>query len=401
MLPADLKTELFAGYPPEAKKLVGGYVPALQRLPLAYVPSLLREVIEYDFKFPAERRALEKELANLSALSPEDSKAWFQSFAQIQLSPALEASDWVNQPARFVEDLSSHLWTTHQIDAFRSAALDYADRLQAVVHPESPVVARLGVTIIGQGAASAEEPLFRKLRPHGAYFTNVNAQHGLETLLGVVAGRAQAHPIPFGHWYIDGGEAAAHEPALTTVSYGRLAPARAVFAEKIHTEINRPGMGPEALRSLMARMSPGDLGFTASDDAVLAHFQVKLLTEGSGTQIFSTTFVQRAAREALRRAQPHTLLVRFAPRQRPKPMNEMLATSREVADLDPAGSLVDGDMGAYYNWLNLQRLTGAGQSSFLVWFEGHNQAIAIGPSLPRGTTSNEAATLQQLLSWAA
>jgi hypothetical protein len=78
----------------------------------------------------------------------------------------------------------------------------------------------------------------------------------------------------------------------------------------------------------------------------------------------------------------------------------MLSSSGEVAELDPLGSLIDADMGAYYNWLNLQRLAGADQSSFLVWFEGHNEAVAIGPSLPRGTVSNAAASLEQLLRWA-
>src|SRR5712671_1005896 len=107
MLPSDLKPELFAAYPQEARKLIADYVPTLQRLPLAYVPSLLREVIEYDFKFPAERKALEKELANLSSLTPEQSNTWFKAFAQIQLSPELEKSDWVNAPAPFVENLSA------------------------------------------------------------------------------------------------------------------------------------------------------------------------------------------------------------------------------------------------------------------------------------------------------
>jgi hypothetical protein len=400
MLPSDLKPELFAAYPPEARKLVSGYVSTLQRLPLAYVPSLLREVIEYDFKFPAERKALEKELANLSSLSLEQTKAWFQGFSQIQLSPELEKSDWVNAPAPFVENLSAHLWTTHQLDAFRVAALDYADRLHTIVHPEQPIVPRLGITVIGQGAASAAEPLFRKLRPHGAYFTNVKPEDGLETLLKALADRAKAHPIPYGHWYIDGGDPAPHDPALTCVSYGGLGAARAALSEKIRYDIERPGMGPEALRTLMARLRPADLGFTTSDP-VLDRFQVKLLTEGSGTQIFSTSFAQWAAREALRRAQPHTLLVRFAPRQRQRPMNEMLASGREATELDPAGSLIDADMGAYYNWLNLQRLTGAEQASTVVWFEGHNEAIALGPALPRGTTSNAAASLEQLLSWAA
>ena len=71
MLPRDLKPEQFNGYPPEAKKLVLEYIGPLQRLPLSFVPSLLREVVDYDFKFPVERTAVERELANLSSLSQE------------------------------------------------------------------------------------------------------------------------------------------------------------------------------------------------------------------------------------------------------------------------------------------------------------------------------------------
>jgi hypothetical protein len=78
-------------------------------------------------------------------------------------------------------------------------------------------------------------------------------------------------------------------------------------------------------------------------------------------------------------------------------MNEMLGAAVESAELDPIGSLVDADMGAYYNWLNQQRLPGADESAFLVWFEGHQQALAIGPTTPRGTTSNSAITLEQIL----
>ena len=86
MLPSDLKPELFNGYPPEARKLVTNYVGALQPLPLTFVPSLLREVIEYDYKFPPERKAIEEELANLKSLSPDQAREWFQGFAQINSS---------------------------------------------------------------------------------------------------------------------------------------------------------------------------------------------------------------------------------------------------------------------------------------------------------------------------
>ena len=400
MLPPDLKPEQFNGYSPEARKLVTNYISTLQRLPLSLLPSLLREAIDYDFKFPAERHALEKELANLNSLSPEQLKDWIQGFAQIRLSPQLERFDWVNLPAQFVEQLSSHLWTTHQLDAFRIAATAYADRLHAAVPPEPPPIPRLGITVIGQGVSANDDPIFRKLRPHGAHFTKVNPENGLEILLKAVATRAKSHPTPYAHWYIDGGHEAPYDPALTCVSYHALEPARVALSNKMRPEIDRPGMGPEALRTLLAQMRPADLGLAKSSDPVLSRFQLKVLTEGSGTQIFSTTFAQWTAREALRRAQPLTLLVRFAPRQRQKPMNEMLAAGHEVAELDPLGSLVDADMGAYYNWLNQQRLPGADHSSFLVWFEGHNEAIAIGPSLPRGTESTAATDLQQLLTWA-
>src|SRR6266851_3151079 len=397
MLPSDLKPEQFNGYPPEARKLVSSCVSALQRLPLSFLPNLLREVIEYDFKFPAERRALEKELATLNSLSSEQIKDWLQGFAQIRLSSQLEDSDWVNAPGQFVEQLSSHLWSTHQLDAFRTAALAYADRLRAVVPPQPPPVPRLGITVIGQGVAAHDEPLFRRLRSHGTYFSGVKPDNGLELLLNVVAARAKEHPLPYAHWYIDGGQAAAHDPALTCVSYHALEPVRAALSAKIRIEIQRPGMGPEALRTHLAQLRPADLGLAKVGNAVLDRFQVKMLTEGSGTQIFSTTFAQWTAREALRRAQPLTLLVRFAPRQRQRPMNELLAATPESAELDPIGSLVDADMGAYYNWLNQQRLPGANQSSFLVWFEGHSQAVAIGPATPRGTTSTSAIDLGQIL----
>lgn len=78
-------------------------------------------------------------------------------------------------------------------------------------------------------------------------------------------------------------------------------------------------------------------------------------------------------------------------------MNELLASGHGDPELDLTGSLIDADMGAYYNWLNQQRLPGAEKSGFLVWFEGHSQALAIGPSVPRGTVSTTVADLSELL----
>jgi len=59
------------------------------------------------------------------------------------------------------------------------------------------------------------------------------------------------------------------------------------------------------------------------------------------------------------------MLVRFAPRQRQRSMNELLSGHLGDEELDPAGSLIDADMGAYYTWLNQQRLE---RSRLPFWF---------------------------------
>jgi len=398
MLPGDLKAESFAGYPPQARAIAVEHVEALRRLPIAFAPSLLRELIDYDYKFPIERSTIEKELRALSALSDAQRHEWFGGFESISLSPSLENFNWVNLPAQFVEQEAAYLWSTHQLDAFRKAAKDYGDRLNQLAKPESRKQRRLGIAVVGGGVATYKEPLFRILRKHGTYFTNVSTKDAFESIVDLVERRAEADPIPYAHWYVDGGRLHPHSEHITSVSYEALAPVRDSLLKRMQSEISRPGMGPEELRTVLARLNPADLGIGADLDPVLSRFQLKLFSEGSGTQIYSTTFAQWATREVLRRAQANTLLVRYAPRQRQRPMNELLAGGRSEAELDPVGSLVDAEMGAYYHWINQQRLPESDPSGFVAWFEGHGEAIAIGPTMPRGTESNSAIGLQELLS---
>jgi hypothetical protein len=228
------------------------------------------------------------------------------------------------------------------------------------------------------------------------YFKQVDPRDGLQSVLETVVRRAREHPSPFAHWYIDGSSAESlPNVELSRVSYQSLAPARAALLDRVRSIAQAHSMGPEGVVTTLAQMQPEELGLQG--DPVLNRFQADLLTQGSGTQVFSTTFVQWAAREALRRAQPLTLLARFAPRQREQPMNELLAGTRPNNGPDPQGALVDADMGAYYTWLNQQRLSEAEKASFLVWFEDHNEALAIGPALDRGAESNQRLSVGQVL----
>ena len=144
-----------------------------------------------------------------------------------------------------MEQLSAYLWTTHQLDAFRKAALAYGERSRLAPVPPLPM-RRLGIAIIGQGVTSYEPPLFRNLRPHGTYFGNVRSENGLELLLNAVAKRAQAHSVSYGHWYIDGGQKFEHSPLLTSVSYKGLEPVLETLQRRFQKEISRAGMGPRA-----------------------------------------------------------------------------------------------------------------------------------------------------------
>src|SRR5260370_1239544 len=223
-----------------------------------------------------------------------------------------------------MEQLTAWLWSTQQMDDFRRVADLYASYLADAMPAPEPASPRLGIVVIGQGVDKAEVPLFRKLRPSGVYLTQVKPEGGLGVLLAAAAKRATAGSEAFAHWYIDGGTPVPTAP-LTQISYAGLERPRTLLLERTRQAIQSGSMGPEGLRSLLAQMKPEDIGLQGPPEtSVLNHFELTLLTEGSGAQIFATTFAQWAARECLRRAQPETLVVRYAPRQQQQPINAML-----------------------------------------------------------------------------
>ena len=69
-----------------------------------------------------------------------------------------------------------------------------------------------------------DQPLFRNLRAQGTYFIGSNPRTDFGCFSMRPRQRARAHPAPYAHWYIDGGAAADHDPALTAISSVRLIP---------------------------------------------------------------------------------------------------------------------------------------------------------------------------------
>jgi hypothetical protein len=393
--PAQLTAASFAAYPPEARQFATAHLALLQQLPLAVAPAFLREIIVYDWRFPAERRTFERQCAWLQSLPAEERAALLAPFRQISLPAALQAKDWVAAPQAMLEEITAHLWTTSQIDAYRRAAQDLL-----AVPPDPNVVKqeRCVIVVVGKDAVAPSPLLFRKLAPHGVTLRNLQwtdaTPRELQTVLTTRAART-----PYSHWYIDGGPPWPHDAGeLDLLSYAQLRPVRETVLERMNRFTHSGPGGPEAMRTQMSALKPSESGADAvTSDPRMQHFINALFAEGSGTQIYSTSFVQWAARETLRRAQPQQLLVRFAPRQRQRTLNQMFDAATNVEVPDPEGSLRDADMGAYYIWLDLMRIAAPGRITFLAWREGQRHAVLITPRTPAGKSDDAPLTLAAAL----
>jgi hypothetical protein len=396
MQPSGLSAKSFRSYPPLARKLACDHLALLRELPLPLAAILLREAIKFDTRFPREQAAIMAQFDFLASLPADKLHRLTQGFATLSLPPALTAEDWVNAPQKFEEGLSAHLWASHQIDAFHTISTQLMDAMQEAAPPPAPPSPRWAAVVLGPELRNDAYPLFRKLRPHGVFFSHVERGGGMGVLLDRLATRASQVPVPYGHWYIDGGVPlpGAHS-GVSSFSWSGSSPLREALLNRVQKVIGSGRAGPEMLTSVMAAWSP-DRHTTRTGDPLMDDLVLSVYAEGSGTQIFSTTFVQWASRELLRRAEPVSLVACYGPRQRERDLNEMFAKA-DANQSDPAGSLVDADLGAYYTWINLARLRGSESASFLAWSESHGQAVAIGPNFPRATEAPDSIALEKVL----
>lgn len=397
MDPRSLSCASFQSYGRLAKGLACDHLDLLRDLPLVLCAILVREIISFDSRFPRERAAIESRLALLESLSPGDRQSLTRGFADLSLSPDLLAADWVRYPQRFEEALSAHLWASKQFDAFRDTAIAFAQQVDKAISPWNPAAHRWVVVVLGPDLRKEGYRLFRKLRPQGVFFPNVAGDGGMTAVLGELDRRASEVPTPFDHWFIDGGGAEEQLPGrICQCSWAKSSDLRAELLKKIENIVYSGSGGPEMLRSAMATWTP-DTHNAVTGNALVDRFVLSVYAEGSGTQVFTTTFVQWATREILRRAEPVTVVARYGLRQKQRTLNEMFSKTPSHIGSDPEGSLVDADFGAYTSWINLTRIAASDRARLIVWSEAHGQAIAIGPNCPRGTEAPDRIGVPQLL----
>jgi len=119
-----------------------------------------------------------------------------------------------------------------------------------------------------------------------------------------------------------------------------------------------------------------------------------VLLTGNGTLIMNNTFVEWAAVQALRRAQPRLLVTRFGVRDKLKPFSSMILFSQPRASdripiaQDPAGSFIDVEQLSYYVWLNAEKNPAyRNKTLYLFLAEGVDEMLAIRSEVIAGTAS--------------
>lgn len=397
MKPEQLRAEDFSRYPLAGREFAVESLPFLRRLPIAICPSFLQQIQLLDTSFPAERNSLRRQRDGLAELPAKTFAELVAPLEQMPIPSELRKSDWVNAPAAFIPKLTAWLWSSGRIDTFRNAV----QRLFAEIPAPPASPHRLTLVILGRGAKADATPRLMKLRPLGVLLTGLATQQMPEQIFQTFAHHARESSEDYAHWYVDGGDpwpqAFGGIAGAVRVSYPALGSLRKRTLLRMEQMTETSGGGAEAMRTRLEDTSARDLDAGAiTTDPVLARFYTELFTLSSGPQIFSTSFVQWTGRELARRAQPRTLLLRYAPRQRYQPFDELLRIATP-ASMDPEGSLRDAEMGAYYAWIEMNRITTPEKGTFLAWIEGSSQAVLIGSKAPRGTRCDTPLQLKDAL----
>jgi hypothetical protein len=190
MTPGELRAESFRLYPPLARSFAVSNLQVLQRMPLILASVILRQLIQFDWCFPAEHERLSRQFDLMSKMDNASFAGLMSAFSTMKLSSELREMEWVDHPQLFSEHLTAYLWSEHQIDRYHKAAQDYQQFVETALEETAPASPRWTIVTIGQGSEQSDRQLFRKLRPHGTLFTQIDPTGGLEILLAEVRSRA-------------------------------------------------------------------------------------------------------------------------------------------------------------------------------------------------------------------
>ena len=409
-----------AGLTGEAATVARTHGEMLARLPATVHAFVLVELQKWPTLFGPEQRYQRALLEHLSRLSRRELD---QASAGIE---RIEADAGVNRlgernPARFQDDAQALLRKRELLVAWRGEVDRFFRNIDPVLEAQlypADAPRRLIVQLYGRGIAVQREKLWSHFKGAGVRVPlNLDGTNGTEEFLQALFGaREPGHGAPalfaaaiesgpLDAWLVESHEAlhalcdakdGNSAASLTGVSYDRLRPYRDDLTRALNRKIQSGVESPQAFaayaRSLQIVPPAGTLLYAAD---VLTAFVRDVLLTGNGTLLLNNTFVEWAAIQALRRAQPRVLVTRFGVRDKLKPFSSMVLFSQPRASdhipvaPDPVGSFVDVEQLSYYVWLNAEKNPAYRKRTlYLFLAEGVDEMLAIRSDVPSGAAAD-------------
>ena len=373
--------------PPSYKELIG-------RLPKTFGPSLNDQFRQWDLLFPAEQRQLQAQLDWLTRLPPAELKTLFAPIVEVE--SRMDLPRWQADSAGLTIHDVGVLARSPYYPQWRTEVEKVFGRIEDGVKASGVVKnrRRLILCILPAGLPLNGQPLWPELAGYGRWIQLKSPFGKLEPeLVSTLAKRELPAGLEAeeGTWAIECGTGLSGlvEPAGgIALSWSALEALRREFLSHLNTirrDIKSADQTTDELKRLDLRryLSP-----ELNRRLRVREFLRSLLLSGNGSLVFSNSFVQWGASEALRRAQPQVLLAGFGLRQKLKPFSSVVLfedqhTSNPTPDQDdPAGSLVDALMLSQYVHLAAQGLAAyQGQTQTLFAVEDLDRVLLVGPKM--------------------
>jgi hypothetical protein len=423
-----------AGLTGDAATLAREHAAVLARLPATVQAFVLVELQKWPTLFAPEQRYQRALLEHLARFSSAELQQIINGIVKIEADAGCDKIAR-GDPGRFQDEAQALLRKRRLVAAWRKEVdglfqqVDPA--IEAALYPAG-APRRLVVQIYGSGIAVQRGKLWSRFKSTGVRVPldlRANATPGefLQALFGnrnsgstdpafFAAARDAAGLGPSDVWLLESHDALhglwdeGSPPApVTGLSYDRLRAYRTELTRALYSKILSGVESPQAFaayaRSL--RIAPGS-GLAGGSSEVLQAFIRDVLLTGNGTLVVNNTFLEWAAVQALRRAQPRILVTRFGVRDKFQPFSSMLLFSQPRASdqrpvvQDPAGSFVDVEQLSYYVWLNAEKSAAYRKKTlYLFLAEGVDQMLAVrsdaaaapAAALPPATLSDVCATM--------
>lgn len=395
----------------------------ISRMPLTLRPVLNQELGEWDYLFPFERAKLAgffraadsyslTELNDaLARLRHLESKMGIASTSFAEGGVTLEFASKIARSAYYGE------WRSEVQSIYGAIEARAADQ-----SPLQPAQRRLVLLVLPKSLPVERGTLAGCWETHGTEFevTGDSTQllnkltsgdGGLPSISEVLAHRPDGEITdvdPSDLWFIDGDTSAATSlPQEPSPSYMRLSFAalnffREEFLDRLNSVQRDLAVADQVVEKLRqtdwTRWCPAEL----NGDPRLRQFVIDLFLSGNGALVFPAAFAEWGASEAIRRARPRVVVVRFGVRNKPKPFTSIavfenqnkVSTLPDVAD--PENSATDAAILADYVWRAAMRYPEYDQSLCLCIADSLSSAWFLPPGHDRRKRDNGRISVEEL-----